>query len=894
MNPSNSPKEIHPPIWADKFLEWYCSPILLDEIQGDLHEMFELDMARKGPRYAQLKFIRDVILFFRPSSFGPKKENQPKPTVMISYYFRIAFRNLLKSRAYSLINIMGLALGLAACILVFSYTQFESSYDQAHPDSDRLYRVNQTAIWNPEGGIMASTAPPLAALLRDKYPEIAASTRVNTPGGRLVRYKTAEQNLLAFNERDILAADSNFFEFFAFPLKEGDPKTALQGVGKVILSEETAQRYFGEGPALGRILEMGEDRMPVTVTGVTYPQAENIHFDFDFLLSMPTNPHVERFDWSWIWTQVATYVKLKPEANSDALAAKFASIGETYVKPSFSRLGMEYQEFISDKGGWNFYLQPVRDIHLNAGNTGNRLGAVGDMAIIRLLRYVALLILLIALLNFVNLSTARASTRAKEIGVKKAMGAVRNTLVGQFLMESITISALATIMALMMVRLLQLLIHAFSGILIPIDLLFSRAFVVGLLATPLIVGVLAGLYPAFYLSAFKPLQVLKGNLSSGLKSGPLRNVLVTVQFTISIALMAGTFLIYQQLNFLNDKDLGFNEENILVINNAEKLGDQITSFRDEVANLPNVVGASMAMDMPGRGMYEDIYMREGSDIKLPISQNKIDDRYFSMMGFSLVAGREFDKTRPADKDGLIINETTAKLFAWEDQEIVGKRIIYPGYPGDLKVIGVVKDFHFQSLRQDITPLMFFNIEAEMWGDQRVVSVKYAQKDEAKLLAQLEETWTSMAQDIPFDYSYFDEELAQLYEQERSLSGLISIFAGFSIFIAVIGLIGLLAFSAEQRRKEIGIRKVLGASIVQVFFMLNKQYLKLFILALILAVPLSWSSMQSWLNSFAYRIDISLFVFLIAGLVVIVMSFISISYLSLKAAATNPAIVLKDE
>ena len=250
---------------------------------------------------------------------------------------------------------------------------------------------------------MGSTTPPLAALLRDKYPEIEASTRINTPGGKLVRYKTEDQNLLAFNERDILAADSNFFEFFAFPLKEGDPKTALQGVGKVILSEETAQRYFGEEPALGQILEMGEDRMPVTVTGVTYPQAENIHFDFDFLLSMPTNPYVEQFDWSWIWTQVATYVKLKPEADRDALVAKFASIGDTYVKPSFSRLGMDYQDFISDKGGWNFYLQAVSDIHLDADNTGNRLGAVGDIAIIRLLRYVALLILLIALLNFVNL-----------------------------------------------------------------------------------------------------------------------------------------------------------------------------------------------------------------------------------------------------------------------------------------------------------------------------------------------------------------------------------------------------------------------------------------------------------------------------------------------------------
>ncbi|MEZ5041755.1 MAG: ABC transporter permease [Saprospiraceae bacterium] len=891
---SNHHEMPDPPKWANRFLEWYCSPDQIDEIQGDLYEVFQSDVKNRGIRYARLKFIRDVLLFFRPSSFKKEQPVYPNKTIMFNYYLKTTFRNLFKNSAYSAINIFGLALGLAACLLVFSYTQRESNYDTMHADLDQLYRVNQTAIWDPEGGVMSSTAPPLAALLKAKYPEIEASTRINTPGGRIVRYKPSNQQVLAFNEEDILAADSNFFDFFAFTLKEGDARTALQGVGKVILSAEAAEKYFGEEQAIGKTLEFGDERMAVEVTGVTNPQPENLHFHFDFLLSMPTNPNVEKFDWSYIWTQMVTYVKLRPGVDVDAFETKLEAIADTYVQPSFSRLGMDYKDFVGNKGGWNFYLQPVRDIHLKSVDIGNRIGPIGDMAIINLLRFVALLILLIAMLNFINLSTARASTRAKEIGVKKTMGAFRYTLVGQFLMESIIITALATLLALGMVTILQTIIQYFSGIFISTAFIFNKAFLLILLLIPIGIGVLAGLYPAFYLSAYKPLQVLKGNLSGGIKSGALRNVLVTAQFTISIALMAGTLLIHQQLQFLNKKDLGFNEENIIVINHAEKLGNKLPSFRNEIKDIPGVVNASLAMDMPGRGTFEDIFSREGSDLKLPISQNKIDEYYFETMGLSLSAGRAFEKNRPSDKNGLIINETTAKLFAWEDGEAIGKSILYPDYPGELTVIGVVKDFHFQSLRENITPMMFFNIESDMWGDQRVLTLKYAQKDEQQLLSQLETTWKEMALDVPFEYSYFDQELAQLYEQERSLSGLISVFTSFSLFIAIIGLVGLLAFSAEQKRKEIGIRKVLGASILQVFLMLNQQYLKLFLLALVLAVPLSWQSMQQWLNSFAYSININVFVYVIAGLLVVILSFISVSYLSLKAASTNPATVLKDE
>ncbi len=804
-------------------------------------------------------------------------------------HLKIAFRNLRRNRGYSLINIVGLALGLAGCLLVFSYTQFEKSYDQNHPDVDRLYRVNQTAIWNPEGGVMGSTAPPVAALLKDKFPEIEAVTRINTPGSRTIRYQDR-----AFNESEILAADSNFFDFFAFELASGNAQTALDGVGKVILSAEAATKYFGQEPALGKTLELGDPGVPVQVTGVTMPHPENQHFTFDFLISMPTNLSVKQFDWSFIWTQVVTYVKLQSGADAKLLESKFADLAEANVQPTFSRLGMNYHDFVDNKGGWHFYLQPVKDIHLKSDGIGNRIGPTGDEAIVRLMGIVALLILVIALLNFVNLSTARASTRAKEIGVKKTMGAMKNTLVGQFLMESITVAALATILALTMMKGLQFAIHYATGILVPTDYVFSWQFVPLLLIIPIAIGLVAGLYPAFYLSAFRPMQVLKGKLVRGVKSASLRNVLVTAQFTISIALVAGTVLTYQQLNYINDKNLGFNEENILVINHAEKLGDQLTSFQGQIEQLPGVSSAALAMEMPGRGMSEDIFEREGSDIKLPINQVKIDEQYFPTMGLTLESGRAFEEGRPGDHNSVIINETTERLFDWEDGEALGKKILYPGYQEPLKVIGVVKDFHFQSLRESITPLMFLHINAETWGDQRVLAVKYRQEEAAQVLGQLEQAWDRIRNDLPFEYSYYDEELTKLYAQEQSLSGLISIFSGFSLFIAIIGLVGLLTFAAEQRRKEIGIRKVLGASIFQVFLMLNRQYFLLFLLALVLAIPLSWQTLQGWLNSFAYRIEMNVFVFLLAGLLVILLSFLSVTYLSLKAARVNLAEVLKDE
>jgi putative ABC transport system permease protein len=889
-------KDIQPSKFAVWLLKKFCKEEYLEVFLGDLEEMFYERAQKMSSRKARWLHLLGVLSLFRP--FALKKvrlltyfSNQ---SIMLRNHFKIALRSLKKNTFYTAINIFGLALGLAAFFLVFIFTQFESSFDQHHPHADRLFRVNQTNIWAPEGGSMSSTPPPLAAALLKDYPEVEDVTRINTPGSRLVRHTTEYGKLLAFNEEDVLAADSNFFEFFAFPLIEGDPQTALVGPNKVVLSQETAQKYFGYQDALGKVLEFGDERIPVEVSGVALEAPDNSHFDFDFLLSMPSNPNVERMDWSWIWTQMVTYARLKSPDAKDALEGKLTALSDQYVVPSLSRLGMSFDDFIKTKGGWNFYLQNVQTIHLHSQDIGNRIGPIGNMAIVQLMKVVALFILLIAILNFVNLSTARASTRAKEIGVKKTLGAMRTDLIQQFLVESITIATVASFMAVGIVPVLGWSIHYLTGIDIPFEQYWQPELFLWFIPIPFIVGILAGFYPALYLSAFRPIKVLKGRLAGGMKKSRLRNLLVTTQFTISIALMAGTILVYQQLKYIENKNLGFEHENILVINHANKLGHQIESFRNEVQAFTEVSEAALAMDMPGRGTWEDFYTTEGTNTRLSISQNKIDEFYFPAMGFSLVAGRTFEEGRGEDQSGLIINETTARLFQWTNEEAIGQKIIYPDYPGDLKVIGVVEDYHLQSLRQEIMPMMFFHMDTDVWGDQRVVAVKYQGENEDQLLSKLEQSWNRMTDDVPFDYSFYTEEIEQLYAQERSLSGLFSIFTGFSLFIAIIGLIGLLSFATEQRKKEIGIRKVLGASKLQIFSLLNKQYMGLFLLALILAIPLSWQQMQNWLNAYAYRVDVSVFVYLIAGIIVITLSLVSVSYLSLRIAATNPVEVLKDE
>ncbi|HTE29151.1 MAG TPA: FtsX-like permease family protein, partial [Chryseolinea sp.] len=509
-----------------------------------------------------------------------------------------------------------------------------------------------------------------------------------------------------------------------------------------------------------------------------------------------------------------------------------------------------------------------------------------------MLAIIAVFILLIAIVNFVNLSTARGSKRAKEVGVKKTLGVTRSALIGQFQVEHILMTMIAMLLGLGVMEILRMFIQPFVGIEVPLDAWTPAMYAVIIIALPLIIGFLGGLYPSLYLTSFRPAHVLKGRLMTGFRSSKLRNGLVVFQFMISIALMAATIIVFQQVDFFQSMNIGFEKENLLVVNNAEKLGKQLESFRDEVSKYQDVSGASISMDI--RGSFEDIYNKEGDDKKLSISAYKADEYFFETTKISLASGRDFDVARPSDQNAVIINETTARAFNWTNDEALGKKILYLGDDhGAQEVIGVARDFHFQSLHQNIAPIMFVHTKSLAFGNERIILIRYKTQKLQQLMKKIESRWGQIIE-LPFSYTVYNEELKMQYQQEQRMASLFSIFTILSITIAVTGLVGLVAYSAEQRKKEIGIRKVFGASLGKIYIMINTQYIRLLAIALLLATPMTWWLMQQWLNSFPYRVFINPLIFVAAGTAELVLSLFCVGYLALRAAMLNPATVLKDE
>ncbi|MEO8472335.1 MAG: ABC transporter permease [Chryseolinea sp.] len=811
---------------------------------------------------------------------------------MMTNFFKTAVRNILRERQYALIKIGGLALGLGTCLVLLLYITHQLSFDEMHPDVNRTYRVNQTNIWTPDSEAFSATGPAVSSALTSEFPEIQEAVRVYAPGTLAIRSQNADGTVTAINEGNIIAADSNFFSFFGFKLKEGDPKSALIGKNKVVLSDKAAYKLFGKGPALGKIIMVGDSMRAAEVTGVTEQQPDNIHFHFDYLFSLYSHPEIKEMEWSWIWTQVVTYVKLRPNTDADALASKIKTAPSRHALATFQRLGMDYKEFVKQKGGWELYLQPMLDIHLYSERLGNRLGSVGNIDYVKILGVIAAFIMLIAVVNFVNLSTARGSKRAKEIGVKKTLGVTRGSLILQFQIEHILITMISMLLGLGVMEVLRLIIQPTLGIDIPLTGWSKLQFTALIIFMPLIIGFLGGLYPSFYLTSFKPVTVLKGKLSTGFASSGLRNSLVVFQFTISIALMAATLIVFQQLDRLHSMNLGFSKENLLVINDAQKLGNHVTSFRDEISKYPGVVNTSVSMDI--RGGYEDIYNKEGDSKKVSIIAYKADPYFMETVQIPIKAGRTFDVNRPSDVNAVVISETTAKTLGWSAEEALGKKIEYlSDEVGKQEVIGVTNDFYFQSLRQSLMPTMFLNINAKSWGDTRIVLVRFESDKLHELVNALQARWTQM-EDIPFSYTILNEQLMARYQQEEKIAGLFSIFTILSVIISVTGLVGLVAYSAEQRKKEIGIRKVFGASLGKIYVMINTQYVKLLAIAMLVATPATWWLMQQWLDTWAFKTDINPMIFVASGIAELVLALICVGYLAIRAAMLNPTTVLKDE
>ncbi len=821
---------------------------------------------------------------------------------MLRNYLIITVRNFVKNKLYSFINVCGLAVGLACTLFILLWVRDEVSFDRFHENANAIYRMNWDFKWNNSEGLGPGTPPPLAAALVNEIPEVSAATRVFPVSKMIVRYENK-----FFNEPLIRGVDANFFQLFDFALLSGDSRTALAEPNSAILTEETAAKYFGNASALGQIITIGEEKLvfgkkryhnAFKVTGIVKSPPHNSHLQFDILTSMSSHPEVAYFDWSWFWMQVATYAKLKPDISSSAVEAKIPAIVKKYAPAAFARVGFSYDEMVASGGRWNFVFQPLTDIYLRSGQTGNRLGPISNEVYVYIFSTIAAFILLIACINFMNLATARSANRAKEVGVRKALGSRKSMLVGQFIVEAIALSAIAMPMALFLVEWFIAPFNQLAGKNLQLNLFASPGLSATLILLVLFVGLVAGSYPGFYLSSFQPVQILKGAVRSGSRNQKLRSGLVVFQFAITIGLIVCTLLVQKQMDFFRQADMGFDKEGVVIISNDNRrLGNHAEAFKERLQGDSRFRNASLATSVPPDFGFQDSYHaagKRGEQIDLQLNSYMADEDFLATLGIALVQGRNFSKEFSTDTAGVLLNEAAVKYFGWEDP--LGKTLTYPGGDNrEYKVIGVMKDFNYVTLRTPITPFALFHSASQSYEiSNSCVVVRIPRTDLANSLEVLESEWKTFAPTMPFEYKFLGEGFDEQYLAEQRLGRIFLIFSALTIFIACIGLLGLAAFATEQRTKEIGIRKVLGASVPNLLALFSKDFSKWVLLANLIAWPVAYFAMNKWLQDFAYRINIEWWIFALAGGIALVIALLTVSTQAIKAALANPVEALRYE
>ena len=785
---------------------------------------------------------------------------------MLKNYLTIALRNLRRHRAFSFINIAGLAVGMACCLLIGLYVRQEVSYDRFHENADRLYRV---AFVMDDGGQVwptARTPHPLAPALLDAFPEVEAAVRFRRGEAVLRRGDDL------FKEEAFYFADASVFDAFSFPLIHGEAGAALAAPFTLVLTEDAARKYFGPENPVGRMLTV-EDMGDFTVTGVLQTIPQNAHFRFDFLASYATlNTLQPEALGQWDSAVTSTYLLLSAGYDAAAFEAKLPAIVA-------QRLGPE-------AGGSRFYLTPLTDVHLYSDLPGE-LGEGGDARYLYLFSSVALFILLIACINFMSLTTARSAERAREVGLRKVLGAVRRQLVRQFLGESVLLALLAMGLAVVLVELTLPAFNTLTGK----ALTFGGGFLwwIGLLGTGLAVGVLAGSYPAFALSIFCPAQVLKSQATPGSAGAWLRKGLVVLQFGIAVVLITGTLVMAEQLAYIQRKNLGFDKEQVAVIPLQDSgVRSQYETIKQEVLAHPGVVQAAASYHTPGRGLGRYYVEVEGIEETLDLPTYIVDYDYLETMGMHVTAGRAFSENLPTDAtQAFMVNETAVRTFGWD--EPLGKTITWDSEKLGA-VVGVVQDFHVRSLHEAIEP-MILHIDPTYF---RRLSVRIRPDQIPETLAFLKTTFEQIDPRHPFEYSFVDQDFAMQYEAEQRTARLIRYAAILAILIACLGLLGLAAFSVQRRTKEIGVRKVLGATIPGIVLLLSKDFVRLVLVALVMAAPLSYLAMNHWLADFAYRVEISVGTFVLAGGLALLIAVLTVSYQAIRAALADPVKSLRYE
>lgn len=812
---------------------------------------------------------------------------------MLKNYLRIALRSLWKQFGYTIINVTGLSLGILCCLFSTLYVLHELGYDRFHEHAEHTYRVTLEFRYADQGTQSAMTPVPVAPTMARTLPTVVQATRLwrDRSGAMTVRFE--EQTFL---EDKILFADSTVFDVFTIPFVQGRPETALVDPYTMVITERTAQKYFGAENPLGKTLFVREpsdrDVFEYVITGVVENMPKHSHIQFDFLASYVT----QRWSRSenWVNFGLYTYIRLRDGANPAAVEQDLATLVATHAGPQIQeRFGMSPEAFRAAGNRYDFRLQPITRIHLHS-NLDDELTANGDIRYVYFFSAVALFVLLLACINFINLATARAAGRAREVGVRKALGSARGQLMRQFLLESTLLSLLAVGLALLLGSLLLPALSTIASIDFATTLPDPLHIGVLLISLTLLVGLMAGGYPAFFLSSFSPARVLKMGGAQPDGRSRLRSGLVVFQFAITIILIAGTIVILQQMQYIQNKKLGFTAERVLVMEGAEVMGRRIEAFKQALSNQPGIVSVTNSEEVPGRPLSASLFRMEGTavDAVVPLEFTYTGFGFVETLGLNLVAGRSLSGSYATDSLAVLLNESAVARLGLEDP--VGKRLVWPG-ESIYTIVGVVEDFHTASLRQEITPLVLLGPDPRNTNRPNLlVSARVETDDLPRTLAAAEATWNTFAPSQPFTYTFLDQDFAALYRTERMTAQIFSGFATLSLLIACFGLFGLAAYSAAQRTKEIGIRKVLGATVSSIIMLLSKEYLRLVAIAFVIAAPLAFVLMGQWLNDFAYRIDLSWTIFLIAGAIALLVAIFTVSYQATRAALADPVQSLRYE
>lgn len=821
---------------------------------------------------------------------------------MINSYLKIAWRNITRHKLSSFIYITGLAIGIASVIFIMFYVQDEKSYDRFLQEADRIYAVNIEGNAGGQEYLNGTTPPPAGAALANNIPEIETYTRMFNASDQLVRTEGKDGAQQFFTESDVRGVDSNFLQVFRYPLKSGDAATCLMNPDDIVITESISKKYFGDADAVGRLLLFGDDRKPFTVTAVLEDLPPQSSLRFDMLRPISSYPAVKRFSWSWVWMQMTTFVKLRENVSREPAAiakleSKFPAMLRVQAAKGFQRLGMSLDALDGKDGKYLLHLQPLTSVHLHSAGISSAITTLSDIKYVYIFSVVAFLIIILACVNFMNLSTAQSARRAKEVGVRKVLGSLKTQLIKQFFTEAVLYTLLSAVVAVLLVALLLAPFNELAGKEISITQLFVGYNLALLAALVFGTALLAGSYPSFFLTSFRPAEVLKGKLSK-ISFGNLflRNGLVVFQFTISTALIVCSIIMYQQLQFTRNKNMGMEKENVIVFANANRLGVNQDVFRKELAATPGVRAASISSSVPTKYLFGDGYtpvQKDGVGEDVSLTSFIVDNNFVPALKLVMLKGRNFSPSFN-DSASVILNESAAKQLGWKDP--VGQHIKYPGGNDvQFEVIGMVKDFNVQSLHNEIAPFALFHQSSKTYdiGISYVsASVEAGKIDE--VLSKAETKWKAFAPATPFEYSFLDEEFEALYRADRRVGAVFGLFTGLSIFVACLGLFGLATYTAERRTKEIGIRKVLGASVHGVVGLLSKEFIKPVFVAALIAIPVAWWMMSKWLEDFVYRINIDWFVFFIALAGVILIAMITVSFKAIGAAVANPVKSLRTE